>query len=130
MTSKELSQLYYLNREIESDKRRLAELEAAATSVTSKITGLPHAGGKSDKTALAADIAVLKDIVKNKIERSLLEYKRLLNYIDSIDDSLIRQIMTFRHVNGLSWNRVADSIGGGNTGDTVRIKHNRFLKKN
>ena len=30
MTLKELSQLYYLNREIEMDKRRLQELEVKA----------------------------------------------------------------------------------------------------
>ena len=30
MTLKELSQLYYLNREIEMDKRRLQELEVRA----------------------------------------------------------------------------------------------------
>lgn len=30
MTLKELSQLYYLNREIEMDQRRLRELEAKA----------------------------------------------------------------------------------------------------
>ena len=30
MTLKELSQLYYLNREIEMDQRRLRELEARA----------------------------------------------------------------------------------------------------
>lgn len=34
MTLKELSQLYYLNREIEMDKRRLQELEAQAVSCT------------------------------------------------------------------------------------------------
>lgn len=32
MTIKELSQLYWLNREIEEDKRRLDELEAMTTS--------------------------------------------------------------------------------------------------
>src|SRR5659263_237963 len=37
MTKKELSQLYYLNREIEEQQRRLAELEDAATSCTTHI---------------------------------------------------------------------------------------------
>ena len=32
MTIKELSQLYYLNREIEMDKNRLANLESIVTS--------------------------------------------------------------------------------------------------
>ena len=33
MTLKKLSQLYYLNREIEMDKRRLRELETMALSL-------------------------------------------------------------------------------------------------
>ena len=39
MTLKELSQLYYLNREIEMDKRRLQELEAQAVSCTPRTVG-------------------------------------------------------------------------------------------
>ena len=43
MTLKELSQLYYLNREIEMDQRRLHELEAKALPGASVITGTPTA---------------------------------------------------------------------------------------
>ena len=44
MTIKELSQLYWLNREIEEDKRRLDELEAMTTSPKSpKYDGMPPA---------------------------------------------------------------------------------------
>lgn len=96
MTNKELSQLYWLNREIESDKQKLAELEAAAVSTTSRITGLPHAGGVSDKTSLAVDIDRMRKRIQLKIKRSVAEYEYLLDYIDSIDDSLVRQIMTYR----------------------------------
>ena len=49
-------------------------------------------------------------------------------YVEQIDDSLIRQIIILRHVNGLQWDDVAAHIGGGNTGDGVRKMHDRFLK--
>jgi len=43
MTLKELSQLYYLNREIEMDKKRLAELQQKAYNISSsKISGEPR----------------------------------------------------------------------------------------
>ena len=42
MTKKELSQLYYLKKEIKEQQRRLDELETAATACTAKITGLPN----------------------------------------------------------------------------------------
>lgn len=130
MTIGEVSQLYYLNREIVQDKERLAELEAAATSTSARITGLPHAPGIADKTALAAEIADLREVVELKARRSILEYDRLMRYVNGIDDSLMRQIITLRHVNGFSWRQVAMHIGGGNTEDGVRMRHKRFFTAN
>ena len=129
MTIKELSQLYHLNREIEQEKHRLQELEAAAINTASSITGLPHVGGISDKTAIAAQIADSKAIIEAKIALSVVEYNRLNRYINSVEDSLTRQILSLRFVNGLSWNQVAMSIGGGNTADGARKKVTRYLKQ-
>ena len=128
MTKKELSQLYWINREIEQYKERLAELEAAARGVTSKISGLPHVSGIADKTAIAAEIADTKAIIKAKIDISVVAYNRLNRYIASVDDSLIRQILSLRYIDGLPWQGVADEIGGGNTEDSVRMAHNRYLR--
>lgn len=127
MTKKELSQLYWLNREIDDNKKRLAELEDAAIDTSSKITGLPHVSGIADKTAIAAEIADVKAIIKEKTDISVVEYNRLNRYIASVDDSLMRQILTYRYINGLSWEQVAEHIGGGNTEDSVRMAHNRYL---
>lgn len=127
MTRKELSQLYHLNREIKLDKQRLAELEAKATSTSRQIFGIPHAGDISDKTALAVEIASLKDTIRRKLERTVFEYDRLNAYIDTIDDSLTRQIFTLRFICGYSWNKVAITIGGGNSADSVRKICCRFL---
>lgn len=127
MTKKELSQLYYLNREIEQDKRRLQELGDASTNIATKVTGLPHIGGIFDKTAIAAEIVDCRAVIKAKTELSVVEYNRLNRYIASVEDSLIRQILTLRFVNGLSWKQVAENIGGGNTADGVRMLCDRFL---
>jgi hypothetical protein len=128
MTNRELNQLYWLNREIARDKQRLQELIAAATDTSSKITGLPHASGVSDKTALAVEIAYLKGVIESKIQQSYYEYNRLITYINSIEDSYIRQILTLRYVNGLSWQQIAHHMGGGNTSDGVRMACNRYLR--
>lgn len=128
MTKKELSQLYWLNREIDENKARLAELEAAATNTAVKISGLPHVAGISDKTAIAAEIADVREIIKAKTAISVVEYNRINRYIASVDDSLMRQILSLRYINGLSWQQVAMSIGGGNTEDGVRMAHNRYLR--
>jgi len=46
VTKQELSQLYYLNHEIEEEKHKLEELEAAATNITTKITGMAAYDGR------------------------------------------------------------------------------------
>lgn len=130
MTSKELSNLFFLNLEISQEKERLKTLEEAATNTTAKISGLPHVSAAFDKTDIAAEIADTKAIIKHKNDEAVIEYRRLMRYIAKIDDSLIRQIITLRYVDGKSWTNIAMDIGGGNTPDSVRMAHSRFLKKN
>lgn len=129
MTRKELSKLYDLNREIEQNKQRLRELEAAATNTNGKITGMPHAPGISDKTGLGGDIAYLKGIIQTQILQTVCEYKRLIEYINGIDDPHIRQIISLRHINGLSWLQISFSMGGGNTSEGVKRAYFRYFKK-
>lgn len=128
-TKKELSNLFFLNLEIEKEKQRLSELEAAATDTSAKISGLPHVSGLSDKTAIAAEIADTRSIIDAKIKASVVEYNRLIRYISSIDDSLIRQILRYRYIDGCSWIAVAMRIGGNNTADSVKKVCYRFLEK-
>jgi len=131
VTKKELSQLYYLNREIEEQQRRLVELETAAISFASAITGMPRAYGISDKLAEnAVEIADLKELLSLNLKKCICELNRLNQYINSIDDSQIRMILSLRYINGLCWRQIAFSIGGKTTEDSVRVLHNRFLKDN
>ena len=130
MTLKELSQLYYLNREIEMDQRRLRELEARALPGAQVITGMPHGSGVADIVGrYAAEIADLRGIIEAKHQQCLYERSRLERYIADIDDSLLRQIFTYRFVNGLPWLQVAGCIGGNNTADSVRVACNRYIEK-
>ncbi len=130
MTLKELSQLYYLNREIEMDQQRLRELEVKALPGAQVITGMPHGSGVSDVVGrYAAEIADLRGIIEAKHQQCLYERSRLERYIAGIDDSLLRQIFTYRFINGLPWHQVAACIGGGNTADSVRMACYRYLGK-
>ncbi len=130
MTLKELSQLYYLNREIEMDKRRLIELEARALPGAQVLTGMPHGSGVSDIVGTcAAEIADLRGIIEAKHQQCLYERSRLERYISGIEDSLLRQIFTYRFINGLPWEQVAACVGGGNTAGGVRMACYRYLKQ-
>jgi len=129
MTVKKLSQLYYLNREIEQDKRRLAALEAVLTNSAAKLNELPHISEISNQAELAADIAAIKDLIEAKKQMCVSEYNHLMCYITSVEDSFMRQILTFRYVNGFSWVQVAVHMGGGNTAASVQMAHKRFLER-
>lgn len=128
MTKRELSQLYYLNREIAEDKRKLLELQTAAAGGAAKITGMPHVSGNSRSIEnYAILIAEQSSMIDLKIQQMLIEYNRLNRYIAEVEDSLMRQILSLRYVNGLTWEQVAAHVGGGNTADCVKKSCYRYL---
>ena len=128
MTKKELSQLYYLNREIEEQHRRLSELEAAATSCGAKITGMPKSHCISDKLAeYAVEIADSKALLDLNLKKCFYELNRLNRYINSLDDSEMRLILSLRYINGMGWKQIAFSIGSYDE-SVPRKKHNKFIK--
>ena len=130
MTVKELSQLYYLNREIEADQQRLDELEMLVSSPKSpNYDGMPHAPGYTDSLSrMVAEIVDLKALIAAKQIQCIHERNRLERYISSIPDSLTRQIFALRFINGLNWYQTAMHVGGGNTEDSVRQRVYRYLK--
>ena len=129
MTIRELSQLYHLNLEIQEETERLNHLEAAAGDTSIKISGLPHTIGISNKTAIAAEIADCRNIIETKTQAAVAEYKRLIRYIASVEDSLMRRILELRYIDGKTWWTVAYEIGGNNTADGIRMAVQRFLSK-
>jgi hypothetical protein len=130
MTLKELSQLYYLQREIAMDTRRLVELRAKAESTTGRISGMPGGGTAKNKLEqYAIAIVDLEAIITAKQMQCIHERNRLERYIADIPDSLTRQVFYLRFVNGLTWSQVAHSIGGGNTAASVKMICYRYIAK-
>ena len=129
MTSRELKNLYYLKKEINQQQRRIAELEAVATNCSTKITGLPSGKGISDKIGnYAAQIADLKALLALYLKKCFYELNRLDRFIQSVEDSQMRIILTLRYVQGFSWQKIAYAIGEHDE-QYPRRKHNSFLEK-
>ena len=131
MRLKELSQLYYLSKEIEMDQQRLEELRSRAESPSSPVlTGMPiNHTNESRVERYAIKIVDLEAIIAKKQQQCIYERNRLEQFIGDIDDSLTRQIFTLRCVHGQGWLEIADNVGGGNTCDGVRMRFYRHLKK-
>lgn len=130
MTIKELSQLYYLKREISNIERKIAKLEDEATDTSAKITGMPHSGKSGDKIgSIVAQIDYYESALNKNLAECASEFIRLNEYISACPDSLTRQILEYRFIDGMSWNQVADQIGGTSE---YAVKHTayRYIRKN
>lgn len=130
MTVQELSQLYYLNREIERNERKLEELEQSIGPGAAPLTGMPHGAGLSrgQTERLAAELADLYAIIAAKRMQCVHERTRLERYISEIPDSLTRAIFEHRFCDCLTWDQVAARVGGGNTPWGVKKRCYRYLK--
>lgn len=101
MTKNDLMQIYYLDKEIES--------------------------------WLEDEKRVKDGARKKQIEKRLSELREkrehIVDFIMSIDDPQTRLIVKLRCFNLLSWNAVADRVGGMNSEYTVKKRFYRFLEK-
>ncbi len=130
MTKEELKQIYYLNKEIKMWQRELDRLQCQSLVKSPQITGMPFGGGISDKVAnIAIEIAEIEAIIKGKLAEIQLQRKKIIEYINSIDDSIARQVIFLRCVSNLSFYDIAKEIGDGYTYDAVRQIYYRRLKK-
>lgn len=135
MDKKQLSQIRYLKSEIELLKRQIANMDyrVATDTVTGSDPDFPYTERRFTIVGIDyEDYERRTQRLQKRLEKRLAELVKLLedthDYIESIDDSLIRQIITLRHIEGLTWEQVAARIGGNNTPDSLRMMHDRFLK--
>lgn len=69
-----------------------------------------------------------KNMLKKRKEK-LTELKGyILDFIETIEDSKVRQIFMYRYIDGLEWYKIAGKMGYGGE-STARMKHDRYLKK-
>lgn len=129
MTREEVSQIYYLNREIKKLQRNLSELRGSGLQ-SPKIDGMPKAPGRTGSPTERQGIAEAD--IEMQIERLLAAVKQkqreIFEYIGSVEDSMIRMIIIFRCVDLCTWAEVAENIGGPMTADSARMAFNRHFE--
>ena len=128
MTLKQLDQIYYLTKEKQMWEDRLRKLPDI-TAVRYDSIGVSNSGISSPVQKIAEQREKIREIISAKLVEISFVEREILEYICSIDDSLMRQIMTHRHIELKSWLQVANTIGGNNTADSVRMMHDRYLKE-
>lgn len=128
MTKEELKQIYYLNKEIKMWQKELEKLQCRSLVKGQEITGMPFGTGTSDKVGnLATEIADIETIIRGKLAEIQIQRKKIIEYINSIDDSLLRQIMFLRNVSCMNWNQIANELGSNE--NCVKQMYSRHFRK-
>ena len=97
-----LKQVRHLKREVDQLSQRIAEMDD--------------------------EYRARRDRLSDRRERCMEQLGALYDFIDGIDDSLMRQIMTRRYIDGHPWRIVAAYIGERDEQYPRRL-HNRYLQK-
>ena len=90
-----------------------------------KIEGFPYPEYSRKKTLLYARQTTLTNL-----EIELMEtINQVEEFISSVDDSMMRRIINLRFIEKMSWGKIANKIGGGNTEDSIKKAFYRFMEK-
>lgn len=139
MTKKDLSQLRHLSKEIELLKRQIAELEdrkykeTMFDTVTGSNPEFPYQMRTFQIEGISTDwydkrIQRLKRKLQRRLEELMDMREEIEEYIETIDDSITRQAIALKYINGLTWEQVAAHIGGGNTAAGIKKRVQRYMK--
>lgn len=156
MTRDKLIQYYDLRREIEFVQARIAGLKESIPKIekrleeieagevvrdkvrgglggmqTFRIEGVPTKEYHRKKMELTTKKMLLESRIDNLsvLElNGLQQAEEVEEFISSISDPLVRQIVVLRVVDGRSWRDIAQIVGGDNSEDSVRMMFNRSVK--
>ena len=131
MTKEELKQIHHLNNEIRMWQKELETLQCKSLALGQQLTGMPGGSrGISDKVGeLACNIRDMEVVIQGKLTEIQFQRKKIMEYINTVPDSMMRQIIYYRNVSCMSWNQIANEIGGGNNSDSIRKSYDRFFMK-
>ncbi len=139
MIKEELSQIIKLKKEIKQLNQKLEELSYGdnETIVTDKVRGsmsqfpyLPRSFTITGREEMSEECIKKRNEVGIRIRtktQSLMEkINKAYEFIESIEDSIIRQILVYRYIDGLTWEQTGECMSY--SWETVRKKHDKFLK--
>lgn len=126
MTKKDLQKLKYLDSDLRVLRRHLRQLEASLGISAMPSDGQPHGnkiGRPTEERAL--QLAHIVDQIRNR-EAMIAKVKReVWAFVLTLDDPLLRQIIILRFIDGKSWYKVAEEVGGDVSADGCRMIFNR-----
>lgn len=112
MNIRDLSQYYYISKNIKKRKQRLEELNSSVIS-SSKLSEIKVDGSapRNDPTSrIGSQIAELKKLIENDYNRLLDEEIKMYNYINTISSEEIKYIVIARFIDFKTWDDIAKEL--------------------
>lgn len=123
------------NERIKHEAKKKHDMVRASSHNFPYVEHNVHIEGITDIEELSIN-SKINQAIREEEEKLRLRYENLLettndvlDFIESIEDSRMRMIVTYRIIENYSWSQVADAMGGGNTEDSVRKAFVRFVEK-
>lgn len=128
-TRARLMQLGSTRKEAERLRERIAEIESAATRSTAAITGMPKGSRARDMIGnYAATLADLREKLREAEGRCLFEIAELQGWINNIQNSETRLILSMRYIEGKTWLQIARAIQYTDE-STPRKRAERYIRR-
>ena len=138
MTLNQLEQYRDLSKEVKMLERRIADLESRPESFVTDsvvrsspcINYQPHTitiKGNGNQYQDKINVLQVKFIARK--QQLCKELEEIEAFIESLQDSRLRQIIEYRYVKGMPWNVVAKNVYGYPNGDAARKAVKRFFEK-
>lgn len=138
MTIERLEQYKKLNSEIEMYQERLEKLERRAQDLVHDVV----AGSSSTFPYVKHPILVMgmdmrlqeridriRRIIVRRKARLLAEQEEIEVWIDAVNESTVRQLVTYYYIDDYTWPAAARRVYGHPCGDAARMRVKRYLEK-
>lgn len=113
-------ELKSIKKHIDTQKLKVAAAREKSVSIGAAADGQPHGSGVSDRVGVSVGEIISEEEKLNTL------YTQLTEEIKAVPDEYIKTLIHCKLVKGWSWTRIAQEIGGNNTGDGIRKQCVRY----
>ena len=130
MDKKTLGRLFWIPKQIDQKRREIQRIWDRLTAISPNLSGMPHGGGVHDKLGEGVpELIDKKKELEETCRKLQAEEDRINEWIDQVDDLQVQLFISLRYRERMPWNEVANTAGGNNSEDSVRMIVNRYLEK-
>ena len=129
MTKEELKEYIETKREIKIIEEKIEFLESKKTSIKSQIiTDMPRGEAEQDRLGqLLIRIEELIELYNEKQIKLMKQQKQIEDTIEKLEDSVDRNILRLKYIDGYTWERICVELNYGWNG--IHKRHRKILDK-